>query len=144
MHSLELRAPETPAEWEKYYDVRYRMLRKQLGMPKGEEKKPEDENARHMALFLDGALIGVGMVYPDSGNARIRFIAIDEKYQHAGYGKILVESLEGIARKQGFGKTVLWGDEKAVGFYEKLGYRNVGKGPSLFGKIQQYNMEKKL
>lgn len=141
---MEIRAPKTADEWEAYYDIRYRLLRKQLGVARGEEKKPEDKIAEHLAVFLDGNMIGVGMVYGENGNARIRFIAVEEKHQRAGIGSLLIAALEGLARKKGFKKAVLWGDESAVGFYEKLGYRNAGRGPVLLGKIQQYDMEKGL
>ncbi|MFA6489901.1 MAG: GNAT family N-acetyltransferase [Candidatus Micrarchaeia archaeon] len=141
---IEIRAPVTAGEWEKYYDIRYRLLRKQLGVAKGEEKKPEDNIAEHLAAFRDGTPIGIGMVYEEGKNARIRFIAVEEKHQHEGIGSLLIAALEGLARKKGLKKAVLWGDESAVGFYEKLGYKNAGKGPVLLGKIQQYNMEKEL
>lgn len=141
---IEIRAPIAAGEWEKYYDIRYRLLRKQLGVAKGEEKKPEDKIAQHLAVFLDGTITGVGMVYEENGNARIRFIAVEERHQRTGIGSLLIEALEGIAREKGCKKAVLWGDESAIGFYEKLGYKNTGKGPVLLGKIQQYNMEKEL
>ncbi|MBI3190516.1 GNAT family N-acetyltransferase [archaeon] len=141
---MEIRSPKTKEEWKKYYDIRYRILRKPYGAPKGEEKKPEDAIADHRAIFLGGNMIGIGMIYDDKGNARIRFIAIDEKYQKRGFGKIMMEELEKSAKEKGYRKIVLWGDEPAVKFYEKLGYKNTGKGPMIFGKIQQYNMGKKI
>ncbi len=142
---ITLRSPEGVLEWERYYDVRYRLLRKPWGAPRGEERMPEDAVAKHLALFLGDKLIGVGMVHKDdSGNARIRLIAIDAPWQRKGFGAKLMAGLENIARKDGYKKAVLWGDENAVAFYEKLGYKNKGKGPIIFGKLQQYNMEKDL
>ncbi len=141
---LEIRSPRSDAEWDRYYDIRYRLLRKPWGNKRGEERKPEDAIADHLAAFSNGTPVGIGMVYDDGGNARIRFIAMEEEYQRKGLGTKLMAALEGLARKKGFKKAILWGDENAVKFYEKLGYKNVGKGPLLNGLLQQYDMEKAL
>ncbi len=139
-----LRAPANEAEWEKYYNLRYRLLRKPWGAKKGEEKKPEDAVSKHLALFVDDQLAGIGMFHDDQGQARMRFIAVDNQWQGKGFGSKIMSGLENLAKKDGYKKAILWADEKAVGFYEKLGYKNLGKGPIIFDKLQQYNMEKDL
>lgn len=53
---------------------------------------------------------------------------IDERYQHKGYGRMLMESWEKEMIKSGYGMvmTSTQVDEDAQHFYRKLGYQDAG------------------
>ena len=139
-----IRTPQTPLEWESYYDLRYRVLRKPWQQPRGSERNDGDDKAEHFAFFIQNDLVGVGRLdFTSMNSSQIRFMAVDDKHQGKGIGKKLMMHMEELAQRKGCSETVLHARETALPFYQKLGYHTIEKSHLLFDEIQHYLMSKK-
>ncbi len=67
-------------------------------------------------------------------------MAVEEKGK--GAGTAIIQFLENKAKREGAERITLNARENAVHFYEKNGYKNIGKSHVLFGEIQHFKMEK--
>lgn len=143
---LQVREPRTTKEMDLLYKLRYEVLRKPWGEPKGSEVDPGDPTAEHViALNEQDQIVGTGRLHlNNSEEAQIRYMAVDTQQQKAGVGKALVQYLEEKAIERGAEVIMLHARETALPFYEKLGYHVVDKSYLLFGEIQHYRMEKQL
>jgi predicted GNAT family N-acyltransferase len=138
--------PSSPAEFDEYYDLRWRILRAPWDQPRGSERDELEDCAEHVgARDEEGRLVGVGRLhFADEVEAQIRYMAVAEDVRGAGVGRAIVERLEAIAQSQNAHRITLHSRENAVGFYERLGYRATGAGPLLFGVVPHLNMAKEL
>jgi N-acetylglutamate synthase-like GNAT family acetyltransferase len=138
--------PGAAEDFEKYYRLRWEVLRKPWHEPRGTEKADDDATSIHALLVNEaGGAIGVCRLHLTSpAEGQIRFMAIAPTYQGQGLGHLLLAYLEDKARQLGVSNMMLQAREKAVRFYERAGYRVVEKSYVLFGEIQHYRMEKEL
>jgi ribosomal protein S18 acetylase RimI-like enzyme len=141
-----LAAPVAAAEWDAYFDLRWRVLRAPWGQPRGSERDGEEARADHLAAFAaDGRVLGVGRVQAEAdGSARVRFMATDAAARGQGVGASILRGLEAIARAHGVSRIVLDARESALGFYLRLGYRILGPGHTLFGTVHHQRLAKDL
>ena len=138
-----IRRPNSPEEWDLYFNLRYEVLRAPWNQPRGSERNDGDETAEHFAFFEDDEIIGVGRLdFTENLGSQIRFMAVDDRYQGKGTGRQLMEHMEEIARNKGCKETILHAREIALPFYEKLGYDITEKSHLLFGEIQHFLMIK--
>ena len=138
-----IRRPNSPEEWDSYFNLRYEVLRAPWNQPRGSERNEVDASAEHFAFFENEQIIGVGRLdFTENLGSQIRFMAVDDRYQGKGIGRLLMEHMEETARNKGCKETILHAREIALPFYEKLGYRSIEKSHLLFGEIQHYLMNK--
>ncbi len=138
-----IRRPNSPEEWDSYFNLRYQVLRAPWNQPRGSERNEGDATAEHFAFFENEQIIGVGRLdFTENLGSQIRFMAVDERHQGKGIGRQLMEHMEEIARNKGCKETILHAREIALPFYEKLGYRSIEESHLLFGEIQHYLMNK--
>jgi GNAT superfamily N-acetyltransferase len=138
-----IRRPNSPEEWDSYFNLRYEVLRAPWNQARGSERNEGDATAEHFAFFENEQIIGVGRLdFTENLGSQIRFMAVNERYQGKGIGRQLMEHMEEIARKKGSKETILHAREIALPFYEKLGYRSIEKSHLLFDEIQHYLMNK--
>ena len=139
------RSPKSDIDFEKYYELRWRILRKPWGQPKGSEVNDRDGDAFHILVVKDDKVIGVGCIHElDDGVGRIRFMGVDDDYQKQGIGQTIVKLFEENAKSNNWDKVRLWAREIAINFYLNLGYNIVGDGELLFGVIKHKIMEKDI
>jgi len=143
---MEVRSPNTDIEFEAYYELRWRVLRKPWGEARGTEYDEYEEKAIHIAAFNDSKnLVGVGRLQLVEGNlGQVRYMAVEPDYRKQGVGQSIILQLEKQAREQGMTAIVLDAREQAVGFYIRNGYRVTGSSYLLFGEIPHSKMEKQL
>jgi ribosomal protein S18 acetylase RimI-like enzyme len=142
---MEIRSPETLAEFDSYYDLRYRILREPWKQPRGSERNEGDETAIHTAYFENDTILAVGRLdLMEDEIGQIRFMAVETNEQGKGLGEKLMLYLENVAIKNGKEKIILHAREIAVGFYQKLGYELIEKSHLLFNEIQHYLMTKQI
>lgn len=142
---IEVRAPHTEKEWEAYYDLRFEELRKPWNQPRGSEKTDDEESSFHFAAFENDELLGVCRLQRNTlEQGQVRFMAVSQKAQGKGIGKLIMNDVEAFARKIGMKEIVLQAREIAVPFYTSLEYENVEKTHLLFNDIQHYKMRKSL
>lgn len=137
--------PKTQEQFEKYYHLRWRILRQPWDQPPGSEKDEYEKNSFHIMAILDEKVIGVGRLHPAGDDVfQIRYMAVDEKYRNNGVGSAIIDALEKQALLSGAKKIVLNARENAVGFYQKKDYSIAKPAHSLFGVIKHFKMEKTL
>ena len=139
--------PNSPAEFEQYYNLRYEVLRKPWLQPKGSEKDDDDKSSIHRMIIdeSNGKAVAVGRLqFNTSEEAQIRYMAVSDNYQLKGYGNIIVKTLEDIALNKGIRNIILQARENALKFYWKNGYEIIEKSYLLFDEIQHWLMVKKI
>ena len=142
---ITIKQPSTQQEFEQYYHLRWRILRKPWGQPEGSEKDELENACIHFIAKDNNHVIGIGRLQFNSGDeAQIRYMAIDADYEGHGIGRDIVEALEEQAILHHRQHIMLDAREPAVGFYEKLGYEKKEKTYLLFGSIQHYAMTKNI
>lgn len=116
------------------YPVRHPVLRS--GKPLEACRFDGDDlpSTTHFGLFDGDALAGVASLFqsPHPGfnepkQFQLRGMAVLEDFRGSGFGEALVQAAEDKVRRAG--GTLIWFNarEKAIGFYEKTGYRITGK-----------------
>ena len=139
--------PNSSAEFEQYYNLRYEVLRKPWLQPKGSEKDDGDKSSIHRMIIdeSNGKAVAVGRLqFNTSEEAQIRYMAVADNYQLKGYGNIIVKTLEDIALNKGIRNIILQARENALKFYWKNGYEIIEKSYLLFDEIQHWLMVKKI
>jgi predicted GNAT family N-acyltransferase len=142
---FQLKQPQSEDELERYYELRWRILRAPWHEPRGSEIDNIEDQCFHIMATDANKVIGVGRLqYNSTNEAQIRYMAVDDSYEGNGIGSIIVNALEQEAARTKHNLIVLDAREPAVGFYEKLGYKAKQKSYLLFNSIQHYQMIKHL
>jgi len=142
--ALEIRKPQDH-EWDAYYDLRYRVLRKPLNQVRGSEKNDGDTTGIHFALYENRILKAIARLdRHDDTTAQVRFVAVESTEQGKGYGRLIMEATEQHAAAEGNMKMILHARDYAVDFYLRLGYTLIEPSHKLFGVLQHFLMEKSL
>jgi N-acetylglutamate synthase-like GNAT family acetyltransferase len=143
-----IKAPESTDEWNKYFHLRWQVLRAPWSQPLGSERDESDflnTSFHAIALINDHEVIGVSRIHLLENNmAQIRYMAISENYQGQGVGASLIDYLENIANKHGVTKIILQAREGALNFYLKEGYSIKEKTFLMYHQIQHFLMEKEI
>lgn len=145
MNQLIIQPPKTPEDFEKYFELRFRMLREPWGEVRGSEIDDEEDNSYHLMAITDNELVGVARLqFIEPNITQLRYMAVDDKCQGQGIGRLIVKHMENYARRQSAQQVILHARENAVGFYQKLDYQMIEQSYLLFGCIQHYKMSKTL
>ena len=137
--------PLTMEEFKKYYDLRWKVLRKPWKQPKGSEKDEREKEAIHIMAYIDSQIVGAGRLHFNTEKeAQIRYMAIEKKYRRKGIGSLILKELEKRAKETCAEYIILNAREKAVNFYKKHGYKIVKRTYTLFGSINHWEMQKRL
>ena len=144
---MKIIAPKSSEEFNKYYNLRYEMLRKPWGQPLGSERDGREESSIHRMIIGNESeeVLAVGRLqYNSIDETQIRYMAVVEKYQGLGLGSQILSTLEGLAQEKGAKRMILQARDNAIQFYKNNGYVIVEKTHLLFDKIQHYLMEKEI
>ncbi len=142
---MEIRAPQSPEEWDLYYDLRYRILRAPLGKERGSERNEGDQTGTHFAVFDHNKIVAVARLDEiDSDTCQVRFVAVESDLQGTGVGKKIMTKVENHGKEVGYQLMILHARDYALAFYEKLGYQLIGPSYKLFDVLQHFEMSKKL
>jgi N-acetylglutamate synthase-like GNAT family acetyltransferase len=140
-----VRVPLTDEEFDKYYDLRWRILRAPWNQPKGSEKDELEGKSIHIIAINEGEIVGCGRIHFNSiDEAQIRYMAVENELQGRGIGKLILNELEQKALEKGAKKIILNARENAVKFYDKNGYKIVKESHTLFGEIKHFLMRKDI
>src|SRR5215211_1869714 len=144
--SLQLRPPGNGVEWNRYYELRWRLLRAPWRQPRGSEKDDRELDGLHVALWTEtGIPVAAGRVNVNTASqAQIRYMAVDPAWSRRGLGRRILQELESRAWKLGATTVVLNARAEVQRFYERSGYRVTGAAGLLFGSIPHVRMEKQL
>ena len=141
-----IRAPRSETEFERYFDLRWRILRAPWQQPRGSERDHHEDDAVHAMVVNDeGNIVGVGRLHSiNTTTAQIRYMAVDDRWQGRGIGDMLLRYLEEQARSRGVGLIKLNARENYMKFYTNRGYQVTGPGHVLYGVIKHQQLEKQL
>lgn len=126
-------------------DLRYRVLRAPLGMPRGSEENAAEAACRHLvAEDASGRVLGCVIFRDDDGaRGQLMQMAVAPELHGQGVGALLVRHLEAALVADGVREVILHARETAIGFYERLGYA-VFDEPYVEVGIPHRNMRKVL
>jgi len=82
-----------------------------------------NEQCEHILVFHQNEPVGTGRLRSVDGFAKLERICLLAPYRKFGLGKVIIQSLEEIAKEKGLAKAKLHGQTHAEGFYQKLGYQ---------------------
>lgn len=143
--TLTLVSPQTPAQWQAYYQLRWQVLRAPWQQPPGSEQDELEQSSFHqMLLDAQGQVAAVGRLHQvDNETAQVRYMAVAESWQGKGAGSRILQALEQQAVQLGMKYIVLNARDSALAFYQRQGYRVVATAPTQFG-ITHQRMQKQL
>jgi N-acetylglutamate synthase-like GNAT family acetyltransferase len=142
---IQVREPKPGAEMERYYDLRWRVLREPWTCARESGTDEHEREAIHLTAWMGGRLVGAGRLHLNSSaEAQIRYMAVEPDCAGSGIGSRILRELEERAHNLGAVRVVLNARDTALGFYRKHGYRLVDKSGVLFGSIVHWRMEKDL
>ncbi|KAJ3209641.1 hypothetical protein HDU82_000394 [Entophlyctis luteolus] len=112
-------------------DLRYRVMRKPLGMGVDTVKFPFDLEALHLVAVDTAAtipvVVGCVMLMPvNATTCRLFQMAVDTSVQKRGIGRALVDRILDRAARDGFRECTLHARHNAVDFYRRLGFAVFG------------------
>ena len=143
--SVTVREPSGASEIDRYYDLRWRVLREPWSQERGQERDEHEGEASHLGAWSGERLVGVGRVHFISlDTAQIRYMAVEPEMQGRGIGGLILEQLELRARQGGAERIVLNARDRAVGFYRRHGYSVTHSSETLFNAIPHWEMLKIL
>ena len=108
--------------------LRHEVLRVPLGLAFTVDQLASESGSHHLAAFDgEGRILGCLMLTPQAaGEVQMRQVAVKPEMQGTGLGRALVEEAERRARGLGFARMMLHARDKAIGFYDRLGYAREG------------------
>jgi predicted GNAT family N-acyltransferase len=119
-----LDAPEYAQE----LDLRWRVLRKPLGMGREAVSFPFEAESLHLVALDGDRVVGCVLFHPEGPETgRLFQMAVEEDRQGAGLGTRLVRELEAEVARRGFREVTLHARDTAVAFYARLGYLAEGE-----------------
>ncbi|MFE4814047.1 GNAT family N-acetyltransferase [Peribacillus simplex] len=80
-------------------------------------------SSEHILVYYNEKPVGTGRLRVVDGLGKLERICILEPYRKFGLGKIIIKTLEEIAKEKELSKVKLHGQTQAEGFYKKLGYQ---------------------
>jgi thioesterase domain-containing protein len=138
--------PTSEQDFDDYFICRWRMLREPWKYPLGSEKDEYEQVSQHrMIRNPDGAVIAVGRVHMNSAEeAQVRHVAVEKAYQGKGLAKMLVASLEAVARAEGAIRIVTNSTQASIALFTSSGFIAQIGAPKELGEQQRQQMVKKL
>jgi ribosomal protein S18 acetylase RimI-like enzyme len=131
-------------EYRQMVQLRDEILRKPLGLHFTEEELEKEKDHLLVAAYEDDHILGCCMlVEEDPQTVRLRQMAVINDLQGKGVGSALMTFAENLARDRGYRRITMHARKNALGFYEKMGYRQIGEEFEEI-TIPHYVMEKQL
>ena len=86
-----------------------------------------DKDAKHFIVYLKNKSIGCARIRKINNYVKLERIAILKEYRGRGFGKDLTNFLINYCKKIGFNEIQLHSQIYISNFYEKLGFKSIGK-----------------
>ena len=141
---LSIITPNTKAEMEQYYNLRWALLRRPWGGKKGSERDDLEFTSFHRGVLVNKKIIAIGRIHFTDRVAQIRYMAVKNEFSRKGIGSKIISELEKIAIEHNVTDIFLNARVNAIKFYEKNGYVKTNRSEFGFGSILHYRMEKVL
>ncbi len=116
----------TEADRAAVYALRFEVFVDEQKVPAEIEIDEEDERAIHIIAEEDGVAIGCGRILLSDTSAFIGRIAVKKARRKTGVGAAVCRFMFDYCRARGCKSIGIHAQVQAVGFYEKLGFRQYG------------------
>ncbi|HYH95279.1 GNAT family N-acetyltransferase [Hyalangium sp.] len=133
-HTLPMDTPELlfihpeHALYPEELELRFRVLREPLGLPRSAVTFPFEAQSLHLVARQAGAVVGCVLFHPeDAHGGRLFQMAVTPPLRGRGLGARLVIALEEELRRRGFTHVHLHARAQVVPFYERLAYEVYGE-----------------
>lgn len=138
--------PNSEQDFADYFTFRWKMLREPWKAPVGSEKDEYEQVSQHrMIRHPNGEVVAVGRVHMNSAEeAQVRHIAVAKNFQGQGLAKMLLASLESVARLEGAVRMVTNSTQLSIPFFSSAGFETDSTISSELGGQQRHQMVKKL
>jgi predicted GNAT family N-acyltransferase len=114
-------------ELKQVFSIRLRVFVREQGVPVEIELDRDDRRAAHLLASVQRKPVGTARLVIKNGRAKIGRMAVLKSYRGKGVGKALLKRAIELARKSGAKMIYLHAQLPVVGFYEKMGFRSVGR-----------------
>lgn len=142
-HAIRVEPVRTPDELALVYEIRREVFDHEQHLTTWVHDFPEDEQSVNVLAWLDGRPVGTGRVSLWGDEAQIAWVAVRKPYRGLGVGRAVMEYLVRWAREHGARLVTLNAQTHALGFYQKLGFRPIGR-PFTMAHIEHQLMELEL
>ena len=143
---MKITEPSTADEYQRYYTLRWKILRAPWNQPRGSEQDELEQTSHHLMVIENNHdIIAVGRLHFNNiREAQFRHMAVETAQQRRGAGTLLLKALESKATELGAACIVLEAREHALRFYRKQDYQAEGPGHVLFNTIPHIKMRKNI
>ncbi|MHA1294352.1 MAG: GNAT family N-acetyltransferase [Promethearchaeota archaeon] len=142
---LIIRQPKDDVEFEKMYDLRWRILRKPWNQPRGSEKDELEQISHPFIALIQNKVIGtIRLQKNNEREGQLRYLAVEKAYRRRNVGKSLILHGESFAKKINCIYIKINARKTAIGFFKKLGYEILSQGKMLYGEIEHFIVKKEL
>ena len=110
----------------KAFDIRKEVFVKEQNVPLEDEFDEFDTIGKlcdHILIYYNEQPVGTGRLRIVNGLGKLERICMLKPYRKYGFGKVIINTLEEIAKEKGISQVKLHGQTHAEGFYKKLGYQ---------------------
>lgn len=131
-------------EYDAVVGLRTEILRKPLGLSFTQEQLDKEKDDIIIGAFDQDRITGCCLLtHKNDSVIQLRQMAVSNNGQQKGTGRAIVGFAENIAREKGYKMLMMHARNGALGFYEKCGYKIVGREFTEVG-IPHHQMEKSL
>lgn len=141
MLNLKVIVVDNEAQLQDAYSVRTTVFVEEQKVPEEEEIDQFEKEATHFVVYDDNKPVGAGRLRVVDDYGKVERICILKSYRSQGIGKLLMEEIEAVGRKNGLTKFKLNAQTQAEKFYKSLGYETVS-GEFLDAGIPHVTMRK--
>ena len=134
------------SDLEKAFHIRKEVFVEEQGVPledEFDEFDTLDGQCEHILVYYNEKAVGTGRLRVVDDLGKLERICILEPYRKFGLGKIIIQTLEEIAKDKEIDRVKLHGQTQAEGFYKKLGYQT-SSSEFIEDGIPHFLMTKKL
>lgn len=104
------------------------------------EETIDNDNTIYLVAHIDGKVAGYAGLWQSLDEGEITNVAINPDFRRMGVGYSLMKELEEKGHDRGinaFFLEVRESNTKAIGLYEKLGYKHLGKRKNFYEKPRE-------
>jgi predicted GNAT family N-acyltransferase len=123
----QVRQVATEKELKRAFSIRLRVFVREQGVPQEIELDEDDRKAIHFLATVRGKPVGTARLVVKNGKAKIGRMAVLKSYRAKGAGKALLKRAVALAVKRRAKIIYLHAQISVAGFYEKMGFRSVGR-----------------
>ena len=109
------------------FAIRIRVFVEEQRVPAEIELDRDDQRAVHFLALVSGKAVGTARVVMSRGRAKIGRMAVLKSYRRKGVGMMLLKRTIAAAKKWRAQKIYLHAQVPVIGFYERMGFRAVGR-----------------